>query len=312
MHESHFGLRGRPFRPTPDTEGYYAATSHEQALARLHAALTDEEGMVLLTGLPGTGKTLLCHCLLDRLGDGPTTAFLTNSHVGDVVGLLQAILHDLSLPYVDRSQQELRLALTDYLLKNYADGRRTLLVVDEAQNLLHEALEELRLLGNLEGRHGKALQVLLVGQPDLVDTLGQPAFAVFRQRLAVRVVLEPFTREEAADYLKHQIRSAGGRPEELFADEALALLARATEGVPRLLNQAAHQALGLAEQATMPQVDAEVAVEALALCNIEANLQEDETSEINRNDKPTKNAQTLYQPRINGKAKHGVEDGEDA
>jgi type II secretory pathway predicted ATPase ExeA len=312
MYEAHFGLRARPFRPTPDAGSYYPATGHEQALARLQAALAEEEGMVLLTGLPGTGKTLLCHCLLERLGDGYTFAFLTNSHVGDAAGLLQAILHDLSLPYEGRGEQELRLALTDYLLKSYAEGRRTLLIADEAQNLLHEALEELRLLGNLEGRHGKALQVLLVAQPDLAESLRQPVFAALRQRLAVRVQLDPFTKDEAADYLMHQIRAAGGRPEELFADEALAVLARASGGVPRLLNRAAHQALGLAHGADMAQVDAEVAVEALALCDIEANLDEEETNTIPLKEDNGKKPQSLYHPRTNGKARHGVEDGEDA
>src|SRR5262249_21419088 len=111
MYEAHFGFRERPFRATPDTACYYPATSPEQALARLLQALRDDEGMVLLTGEPGTGKTLLCHCLLERLGPEVTSAFLTNSHVSDAAGLLQAILYDLSLPYEKRTEQELRLAL---------------------------------------------------------------------------------------------------------------------------------------------------------------------------------------------------------
>jgi type II secretory pathway predicted ATPase ExeA len=312
MYETHFGLRGRPFRPTPNAGAYYPATSHEQALAQLQAALAEEEGIVLLTGQAGTGKTLLCHCLLERIGESYTTAFLTNSHFGDIIGLLQAILHDFSLPHDGRAEQELRLALTDFLLKNFGDRRRTLVIVDEAQNLIHESLEELRLLGNLEGPNGKALQVLLVAQPDLLQILRQPAFAAIRQRLAVRIQLEPFTTEEAADYLAQQIRAMGGRPENLFADEALEVLARATVGVPRLLNHAAHQSLNLAHQAGMAQVDAEVAIEALALCDIEANLEENDANAIPLNKDPGKKAQTLYHPRTNGTAKHGVEDGEDA
>jgi type II secretory pathway predicted ATPase ExeA len=312
MYEAHFGLRGRPFRPTPDAGSYYPATGHEQALALVLSALAEEEGIALLAGVPGTGKTLVCHCLVERLGDAYTIAFLTNSHVGDTAGLLQAIMHDLSQPYEGRAEQELRLALTDYLMKNYSEGHRTLLIVDEAQNLLSDALEELRLLGNLEGRHGKALQVLLVCQPDLVESLRQPAYAALKQRLAVRIQLHPFTKDEAADYLVHQIRVAGGRPEEIFADEALAVLARATGGVPRVLNQAAHQALALAQQANMAHVDAEVAVEALAMCDIEANLEEEETNAIPLKEDNDLKAESLYHPRTNGKARHGVEDGEDA
>ena len=274
MGASHFGLRQRPFPATPDPARYYPATSHERALARLLGGLGDGEGVVVLTGPPGTGKTLLGHCLLERLGSGVSIAFLTNSHVGDRAGLLQAILFDLSLPYEERGEQELRLALTDHLLRGYEAGRGTILIVDEAQHLTPDHLEELRLLGNLEARSGKALQVVLVGQPALLETLRRPELAALAQRLAVRAELQPLALQEAADYLLHHVRVAGGRPERLFADEALELLARQTGGVPRLLNQAAHQALNLAAEAGAAQVDAEAALEALALLGLDAEVSE--------------------------------------
>ena len=274
MGASHFGLRQRPFPATPDPARYYPATSHERALARLLGGLGDGEGVVVLTGPPGTGKTLLCHCLLERLGSGVSIAFLTNSHVGDRAGLLQAILFDLSLPYEERGEQELRLALTDHLLRGYEAGRGTILIVDEAQHLTPDHLEELRLLGNLEARSGKALQVVLVGQPALLETLRLPELAALAQRLAVRAELEPLALQEAADYLLHHVRVAGGRPERLFADEALELLARQTGGVPRLLNQTAHQALNLAAEAGAAQVDAEAALEALAVLGLDAEVAE--------------------------------------
>jgi type II secretory pathway predicted ATPase ExeA len=270
MYEEHFGLRQRPFPATPDPAAYYAATSHERALARLLAGLAAGEGLLLVTGAPGTGKTLLCHLLLDRLGPGVTTAFLTNSHLRDRTGLLQALLYDLSLPYQGRDEQEARLALTDHLLKAFAAGRRTVLLVDEAHHLSADLLEELRLLGNLEGRCGKALQVVLLGLPVLAETLRLPELAALRQRLAVRGELLPLAVQEAADYLLHHLRVAGGRPERVIADEALELLARATGGVPRLLNQAAHQALALAHEAGAAQVDIEAALEALHLLGLEA------------------------------------------
>src|SRR5262245_37752178 len=135
MYESHFGFRERPFRPTPDTACYYAATGHERALSRLHEGLLDDEGLVLLTGEPGTGKTLLCHCLLERLGPDAVAVFLTHSHIPSRLSLLQTVLYDLSLPYEGRGEQELRLALTDHLLEAFSGGRRTVLVMDEAQHL---------------------------------------------------------------------------------------------------------------------------------------------------------------------------------
>jgi general secretion pathway protein A len=270
MYETHFGLRQRPFPATPDSICYYPATSHERALARLLGGLDDGEGVLLLTGAPGTGKTLLCHCLLERLGSDVCTSFLTNSHLPDRSSLLQAVLYDLSLPHEGRGEQEMRLALTDHLLKNFGAGRRTVLLLDEAQHLGPDLLEELRLLGNLEARSGKALQVVLLGQPALVDTLRRPELAALRQRLVVRPELEPLAVQEAADYLLHHLRAAGGRPELILADEALELLARSTQGVPRLLNQAAHRALALAAEAGAGQVDAEAAIEALAMLGLEA------------------------------------------
>src|SRR5262249_11699436 len=117
MYETHFGLRQRPFRATPDAACYYPATGHEQALRRLLGGLDDGEGFVLLSGEPGTGKTLLCHCLLERLGPDVSSALLTHGHFAGRAGLLRAVLYDLRLPHHGRPEQDLRLALTDFLLE---------------------------------------------------------------------------------------------------------------------------------------------------------------------------------------------------
>jgi type II secretory pathway predicted ATPase ExeA len=269
MYESHFGLRERPFRSVPDGSRYYPATGHEEALARLLEGLAGEEGLLLLTGDPGLGKTLLCHCLLQRAGD-LRSAFVTNSHLPNRVALFQAILYELSLPHEGRSEQELRLALTDDLLTHCAEHGPTLLLVDEAQHLAPDLLEELRLLANLEGGQGRALQIILVAQRRLLDTLNRAELTSFRQRLAVRAALEPLPPAEAADYLLHCLRVAGGRPEQIFSGEGLEVLARGSGGVPRLLNQAAHRALVLAHGAGAEQVDAEAALEALVLLGLAA------------------------------------------
>ena len=146
--------------------------------------------MLLLTGEPGVGKTLFCLCLLERLGGQTATAFLTNSHFRDRAGLLQAVLYDLSLPYEGRGEQEMRLALTDHLLKHFAaEQKPVVLIVDEAQHLDADLLEELRLLANLEAPGGRALQVVLAAQPSIAETLRRPELAALRQRLAVRAEL---------------------------------------------------------------------------------------------------------------------------
>jgi type II secretory pathway predicted ATPase ExeA len=269
MYQTHFGLKRRPFGSTPDGDYYYPATCHERALSSLLSGILDLEGVAVLTGEPGTGKTLLCHRLLERLGSDIDNVFVANSHLPSRTALLQAILFDLSQPYQGLSEQELRLGLTDQLLKTYEAGRRTVLVVDEAQYLNTDLLEELRLLGNLEAKHGRALQVILVAQPRLLEMLDRPETAGFRQRLAVRVALEPLDRHEAADYLAQHIRAAGGRSQKVFTDEALEVFAAGARGIPRLLNQAGHQALLLAHAANMDAVDAEVALEALSILGLQ-------------------------------------------
>jgi general secretion pathway protein A len=268
MYQTHFGLRQRPFPAIADSEYYYPATSHERALAQLQQAIQDDEGFALLTGEPGTGKTVLCHCFLDRLGESVTSAFLTHSRFPDPLGLLQAVLYDLSLPHEGRNEQEMRLSLMDFLLKNYEAGRRTLLILDEAQHLGADLLEELRLLGNLEGRGGRAFQVILAAQPTILEELRLPELASLSQRLAVSARLDPLGLHEAVDYIVHQLRAAGGRPDRIICDEALEIVARGTRGAPRLLNRAMHQALTLASAAGAPLVDAEVALESLEILGL--------------------------------------------
>jgi type II secretory pathway predicted ATPase ExeA len=275
MNLARFGLRLRPFRPTPDTQSYYPATPHEYALEHLIQAVADDEGLALLTGDAGTGKTLLAHLLLERLGNEVSTSLITNCRFATRADLLRTVLFDLNQPHQGLTEQELRLALTGHVLDQFAADKRTVLVFDEAQDLTPDLLEELRLLGNLESGRGKAVHVLLVSQPAILETLRRPELAVVSQRLSVRLRLEPLDVHESADYLLHQIRIAGGRPGRVVTDEAVLLLAKNAHGVPRVLNQAGHQALILADSLQAEQVDVEVVIEALAVLGIEAELDAD-------------------------------------
>lgn len=268
MYEKRFQLKRRPFPATPDDSLYYPATGHESALQTLLRGIQEDEGLLLLSGVPGIGKTLLAQCLSDRLGPDTATAFLTNSQLADPTALLQSILFDLALPYEGASEQVLRLRLTDHLLKNCAAGKRFVLLLDEAHLLKPDLLEELRLLGNLEAGGRKAFQAILLAQPRILETLKNATLTPVSQRLAVRYAIEPLGLDEALDYLLHHIRLAGGKVEKLYDESALEVLARGTHGIPRLLNQAAHQALLLADAAELDQVDAEAALEALALLGL--------------------------------------------
>ena len=272
MNLAHFHMRLRPFRASPDSRLYYPSAPHEAVLNRMQRALENDEGFVLLTGAPGTGKTLLAHVLLERLGASVCSALITNCRFGCRRDLLQTILFDLGLPYENRSEQELRLTLTEQILETHATGRRTILIMDEAQDLAPDLLEELRLLSNLETGRGKAVQVILIAQPALLLELRKPELEVLRQRLNVRLHLDALDVHVAGDHLKHQLRIAGAEAETILSVEALSLLARHTSGVPRTLNQAAAQALSLAELQESKIVDAEAALEALTGLGLQVDL----------------------------------------
>jgi general secretion pathway protein A len=265
MDENRYGLTRRPFPPAPDTALYYPASVHESALTALLRGIAQDEGILLVTGDPGVGKTLLGYVLLERLDKEAVSAFLTNSHFVDRSALLQAILFDLGLPHDNAGEQNLRLRLTDQLLRNCAAAKRTILVIDEAQHLNADLLEELRLLANLEAGSGKALQIVLLAQPRLLQVLQQPGLESLQQRIAVRAALAALEVEEAYDYLLHHLRLAGVKPEKVLDETALETIARGTHGVPRRMNQVAHQALVLAEEGELPKVDAEAALESLSM-----------------------------------------------
>jgi general secretion pathway protein A len=274
MNLAHFNMRLRPFRASPDSRFYYPSVPHEAVLDQILRSLANDEGFVLLTGAPGTGKTLIAHVLLERLGIEVCSALITNCRFSCRRDLLQTILFDLGLPYQDRTEQELRLTLTEYILDNHAAGRRTILIMDEAQDLSLDLLEELRLLSNLETGRGKAVQVFLIAQPPLLLELRKPELAVLRQRMNVRLHLDALDVHEADDFLRHQLKVAGADPDSVFSGEALSLLAGHTSGVPRMLNQAAAQALNLAEMQQAENVDAEAAIEALTGLGIQVELDE--------------------------------------
>src|SRR5262249_59154272 len=175
--------------------------------------------LLLITGNAGTGKTLVTRRLLERLDDRVRTVLLTNSHFTCNSDLLQAILFDLGLPYQGLTEQVARLAVTESCLDYFPDAGQTLIVIDEAHHLSADVLEELRLLSNLEGKDGKAIQVLLVALPEIEATLDKPALAALRQRLTVQVHLELLDSDESVDYLRHQLLAAGGNPDRLFGDD---------------------------------------------------------------------------------------------
>jgi len=257
-----------PFRPAVDPAAYFSAPSHDAALAALAAAFARREPAVLIDGPAGVGKSLVARKWLDDLLPDVPRALLPNAHADRPADLLQAILFDLGKPYQGLSEQELRLAVTGHLLDAATGGFPTVIVIDEAQHLSLAALEELRLLGNLETRQGATVFAVLVAQPMLRDALRRPAYALFADRVAVRCAVEPLTADESAEFLRHQVRAAGGAPAKVFDDDAVALLATVCGGSPRVLNRAAGLAFELAAGAGAEVVELEAVLEALGRLGI--------------------------------------------
>lgn len=262
MDWSPFGMDRAPFRPAVDTGAYFAAASHEAALAGLVGAFARRDPVVLIDGPSGAGKSLVARKWLDDLLPDVPRVLVPNARAERPADLLQAVLFDLGKPYQGLSEQELRLAVTDHLL-GAAAGFPTVIVIDEAQHLSHTALEELRLLGNLESRTGAVAFVVLVAQPRLREALKLPSYAPFADRVGVRCGVEPLTAAESAEYLAHQVRAAGGDPAKVLDADAVALLASACSGLPRVLNRAAVLAFELTAAAESQTVDVEAALEAL-------------------------------------------------
>jgi general secretion pathway protein A len=248
MYERHFGFTAKPFALTPDPAFLYLSREHAMAFTMLEYGLECHAAFSLLTGDIGSGKTTLLRRLLRQLGDQFTVGLISNTHAR-----FQSI-HGWALSALGIAVYE---ALVDSFVREYAKGRRTLLIFDEAQNLSVEALEELRLLSNVNSEKDLILQILLVGQPELRDKLARPELRQFAQRVSVDFHLRPLDRQETHAYIRHRLNVAGG-DSALFSPDAIEFMHARTTGVPRLLNQLGDFALVYAYADGRTTVDAEL------------------------------------------------------
>ena len=258
MYLRHFGLEHKPFAITPDPRFLYLSERHREALAHLLYGVGESGGFVLLTGEVGTGKTTLCRGLIEQLPENTDAALVINPTLS-ADELLAAICDELGL---ERAPGAGGKALVDrlnaHLLAAHAAGRRTVLLIDEAQLLCPEAIEQVRLLTNLETRTEKLLQVILIGQPELRDMLARPGLRQVAQRITARYHLEPLGRDEVHAYIDHRLRLAGGDGA-LFSTGAKDAVDRASRGIPRLVNSLCDRALLGAYAQGAARVDAGIA-----------------------------------------------------
>lgn len=236
MYKEFFGLRANPFNVNPDPRYLFLTRHTEEALACLTYGIQSRKGFVLLTGEVGTGKTTLINKLMEWLRlQQVATAFVFNSRM-DVAQFLDYMMTDFGIPCESESKSQILQRLYNWLLDRYRAGETAVLIVDEAQNLSDEVLEEIRMLTNLETFTEKLLQIVLVGQPELETKLKQPQLRQLRQRLTLRAKTHPLTFEETKAYIQQRLRIAGGSGEPIFGPDALQAIHRDSQGIPRVVN----------------------------------------------------------------------------
>ncbi|MGB6678711.1 MAG: AAA family ATPase [Terriglobales bacterium] len=236
MYKDFFGLKANPFNVNPDPRFLFLTRHTEEALACLTYGIQSRKGFVLLTGEVGTGKTTLLNKLMEWLRvQQVATAFIFNSQM-NVPQFLEYMMADFGIPCDSKSKSQILLKLYNWLLDRYRAGETAVLIVDEAQNLSDEVLEEIRLMTNLETFTEKLLQIVVVGQPELEQKLKQPNLRQLRQRLTLRAKTHPLTLDETRAYVAQRLRIAGSNGQQIFDPEALAVIHRYSAGIPRVVN----------------------------------------------------------------------------
>jgi putative secretion ATPase (PEP-CTERM system associated) len=234
MYESFYGFREKPFQIVPNPNFLYLSPKHENALTYLEYGLMERVGFVLLSGEVGSGKTTLIRHILGKIESQIEVAVIFNTNVSPEQ-LLQMILDEFEIEHGSNDKAQAFAALYKYLIDLYARRKRALLIIDEAQNLSRESLEEIRMLSNLQSDDQILLQIMIVGQPEIRERLRSPDLAQLNQRISVTYHLPALTREETGDYIAYRLEKVDGNPD-LFTPEALDLIYRASRGIPRTIN----------------------------------------------------------------------------
>jgi general secretion pathway protein A len=236
MYKTFFGLKEHPFNANPDPRYLFLTREIQEALAGLAYGIKNRKGFILLTGEVGTGKTTLLNRLLDWLNmEGVATAYIFNSQL-DVSQLFDLMMADFGIPCERRDKSYVLMRLNHWLLQRYRDRKTSVLIVDEAQNLSLEVLEEIRLLTNFETANEKLLQIVLSGQPELDDKLRDPRLRQLRQRITMRCRTQPLSMQELSGYIAERLRIGGANGTPIFSPEAIEAIYKYSRGIPRVAN----------------------------------------------------------------------------
>ncbi|MGD0230330.1 MAG: AAA family ATPase [Syntrophorhabdales bacterium] len=263
MYTQYYGFSENPFDITPDPRFLYLTEAHRDALAALVYSLKERKGFVMLTGEVGTGKTTLLYLLADNLREKAHTAFIFHTCT-TYRGLLKNILSELGLPVTDEDTFLLIDRLKHYLIERAASGEIVALIIDEAQNLSEEVLENIRLLSNLETRTTKLLQIVLCGLPELEAKFNASGLSRLRQRIALLRRIGPLSDMECRDYVEHRLKIVGGSASRLFTPGAMSLLWMHSRGIPRIINVMCDNALLIGFADSCKKIDEAIMLEVIS------------------------------------------------
>jgi general secretion pathway protein A len=265
VYTSFYGLEENPFNLTPDPRYLFLSPSHKEALDHLLYGINERKGFIVITGGVGTGKTTLCRALLERLDSSSRSALVFNTHISDLE-LLQTINREFGLAEKDPGEKNKTayiIELNNFLLDNFKKGGTSVLLIDEAQNLSHSALEQVRMLSNLETEKEKLIQIVLAGQTELKELLTAPSLRQLNERILVRYDLKPLDRKDLKGYVDHRFVVAGGRGDVAFSDGALKVIFTYSRGNPRRINAVCDRALLIGYARGQHRITKDVAAKAV-------------------------------------------------
>jgi general secretion pathway protein A len=259
MYADYFGLKENPFSLSPEPRYLFLSEQHRDALNCLIYGIKEKKGFVLISGGIGLGKTTICRSLLASLDDSVETALIFNTAISEL-DLLETILGEYGIVIKnDAGNKKYYIdALNEFLLGNFAAGKTTVLLIDEAQNLSRGVLEQIRMLSNLETETEKLIQIILIGQPELANTLMLPALRQLNERITVRYDLKPFSPKEVSDYIHHRLAVAQGPGSIKFTGRAMDLIYVFSEGIPRRINALCDRALLIAYTKNVSEIDRKI------------------------------------------------------
>jgi general secretion pathway protein A len=259
MYADYFGLKENPFSLSPEPRYLFLSEQHRDALNCLIYGIKEKKGFVLISGGIGLGKTTICRSLLASMDDSVETALIFNTAISEL-DLLETILSEygIVIKNIAGNKKYYIDALNEFLLDNFAAGKTTVLLIDEAQNLSRGVLEQIRMLSNLETETEKLIQIVLIGQPELTNTLMLPALRQLNERITVRYDLKPFSPREVSDYIHHRLAVAQGPGSIKFTERALDLIYVFSEGIPRRINALCDRALLIAYTKNVNEIDRKI------------------------------------------------------